>query len=254
MNEDEMMITTAESEHKTKTATGIGRYLTQKIIRKNKIDKLMQYKVHGASYSTLKMNQVSNAMLTNIYTRKSDTFFRFVVVGRADCLPTPVNLRRWFGQQSEANCRRCGRERQQTFAHILNEYTPNYPLMTIRHNQLAKVVRNAIEKHLARELRSEIKENQAIEEIELPEEMRRLRPDMIFERRRETVERRNVGREGEEGGQEQRERKMMEIVEFSCPYGFISREQDTLERVYNQKKQKYAELARELKRQKGEEV
>jgi hypothetical protein len=34
--------------------------------------------------------------------------------------------------------------------------------------------------------------------------------------------------------------KMMEIVKFSCPYGRISHRRDILERVYEEKKQKYA--------------
>jgi hypothetical protein len=32
MNDDEMIITSGESESKSKTATGIGRFLTQKLI------------------------------------------------------------------------------------------------------------------------------------------------------------------------------------------------------------------------------
>jgi hypothetical protein len=86
---DEMVIRTGESEFQTKPAIGIGRFLTQEIVRVKKIIELMKHEVHGASFSTLKMNEVSNSMLTNIYTRRSDAFFRFVVIGRVDCLPTP---------------------------------------------------------------------------------------------------------------------------------------------------------------------
>jgi hypothetical protein len=43
---------------------------------------LIQREAHGASFTTLKENDVSNAMLTNTYTKGSDKFFRFVVVGR----------------------------------------------------------------------------------------------------------------------------------------------------------------------------
>jgi hypothetical protein len=35
-------------------------------------------------------------------------------------------LRRRFGNRQEGICRRCGQERQQTLAHILNECTPMY--------------------------------------------------------------------------------------------------------------------------------
>jgi hypothetical protein len=97
MIEDKMVVKTEESELQISSAVGIGRFLTQKVIRPGKCNKLIEHKVHGASYTTLKENEVSNSMLADIYTRKSDAFFRFVVVARADCLPTPVNLRRWFG-------------------------------------------------------------------------------------------------------------------------------------------------------------
>jgi hypothetical protein len=81
MNDDEMIIKSGESELKTKTATGIGRFLTQKLIRTKKFEKLIQHPVHGASHTTLKNSATSNAMLTDIYTRRSDAFFRFAVVG-----------------------------------------------------------------------------------------------------------------------------------------------------------------------------
>jgi hypothetical protein len=70
-------------------------------------------------------NEVSNLMLTNIYTRRSDASFRFVVMGRTDSPPIPVNLRHWFKDRPEDISPRCGKERQQTLAHILNECTPN---------------------------------------------------------------------------------------------------------------------------------
>jgi 5-keto 4-deoxyuronate isomerase len=86
-----MLVKTEESELITKTAVGIGRFLTQKVVRPDMYKKLITHEVDGATYTTLKGNDVSNSMPTNIYTRRSDTFFRFLVVGRADCLPTPVN-------------------------------------------------------------------------------------------------------------------------------------------------------------------
>jgi hypothetical protein len=121
---------------------------------------LIEHETHGASFTTLKENDVSNATLTNIYMKRSDAFFRFVVVGRADCLPTPANLHRWFPDREYENCHRYGHDLKPTLAHILNECTSNFPLMTSRHNRLASVVRNAIVEYLGIELRSEIQENE----------------------------------------------------------------------------------------------
>jgi hypothetical protein len=94
MLDDKMLVKTEESEVKTNTTVGISRFLTQKVIRTYLYKKLIQHEVQGASYHTVKGNEISNSMLTDIYMRKSDAFFRFTVVGRAECLPTPVSLRR----------------------------------------------------------------------------------------------------------------------------------------------------------------
>jgi hypothetical protein len=96
MIEDKMVVKTEGSELQISSAVGIGRFLTQKVIRPSRYNKLIEHKVHGATYTTLNENNVSNSMLTDIYTRNSDAFFQFDVVGRLDCLPTPANLRRWF--------------------------------------------------------------------------------------------------------------------------------------------------------------
>jgi hypothetical protein len=229
--EREMMrIGTEVLEFKTKTAVGIGRFLTQKIVRPQKIEKLMQHNVHGASFNTLRSNEVSTCMLTNISTKKSDAFFRYVVAARADCLPTPANIGRWYPGRQEGNCRRCGAEGAPTQAHILNACTSNYGQMTKRHNRVVGVVRKAIEEMISGRLRSEIKENTVIEDEGLTEQTRTLRPDLSFEI------------EGEGGGQE------YEIIEFSCPYGYRSRNGDTLMFTHTQKHVKYMQLAEELRR------
>jgi hypothetical protein len=66
---EEMIVRSRELELKTKTAVGIGRFLTQKIVRGKKFEKLIEHEVHGASFTTLKDNKVSNVMLANVYTR-----------------------------------------------------------------------------------------------------------------------------------------------------------------------------------------
>jgi hypothetical protein len=207
----------------------------------------MEHTVHGAGYTTLKENEVSNSMSTDIYTGKLDAFFRFVVVGRVDWLPTRVNLRRWFENREEGTCRRCGQERQQTLAHILNECTPNYPLITKRHNRLANVVRREIGEFIANDLRPEIRENERIERENLPEDLQRLRPDTVFERRRfrpvGEISFYAEGQEAEVGNEE----RIIEMIEFSCLYRYRSRGRDTLKRVHEGKKRKYRRLAMNLR-------
>jgi uncharacterized C2H2 Zn-finger protein len=227
MEDDTMIVTKEALEFKTKTAVGIGRFLTQKIVRPSKLTKLMTHAVHGASYGTLKASEVSNGILTNVYTKKSDAFFRYVVVARADCLATPANIARWFPGRAATPCRHCGNEATPTQAHILNSCTRYFPLMTTRHNNLAGVVRRAIEEMIAVDLDSEIRENTSVPVENLTFESRNLRPDIVFRRR-------------------ENQHQVWEIIEFSCPYGYTNQDGNTLERVFERKTQKYARLAQEI--------
>jgi hypothetical protein len=68
--------------------------------------------------------------------------------------------------------------------------------MTKRHNRLAGIVRRAIVEWAAGDVTSEIRENTTIPEDGLSQEVRDLRPDLVFRRR-------------------ENHREMVEIIEFS---------------------------------------
>jgi hypothetical protein len=225
-----------------KTPEKIGRFLTQNIIRPEKFQKLIEHEVHGAAYTTLKDNPISNRNLIDHKLRRSDAFFRFEVLGRADCLPTPANLGRWF-PESEARipnqCRRCGNEHVMTMAHLLNECTPNFGQITQRHDSVCKVIRESVIRYVGPELSSDIHENVPIGHIGLtdtvPDELKELRPDSVFDRM--------------ENG-----RRVTELIEVTCPYGYISHEVDTLERAFEEKKAKYRDLSIVLSEQLNHKV
>jgi hypothetical protein len=107
--------------------------------------------------------------------------------------------------------------------------------------------------YLENDIRSMIQENEEIRQDGLRDDSRRLRPDMMFERRsRSQRNRRGRRRRDEDDREAQRDQgevadvanelKVMEILGFSCPYGYISHGRDSLERTYEEKKRKYAEL------------
>jgi hypothetical protein len=96
------------------------------------------------------------------------------------------------------------------------------------HNRLVRVLKEAVLKFVDGNVRSDIHENTAIGQEGLPDGLKSLRPDMVFER------------EGRAG-------RAMEILEFSCPYGYVSHERDTLATVYERKKAKYGDLATALR-------
>jgi hypothetical protein len=47
---------------------------------------------HGVTFATFENNLISNRILTNAKTTRSDAFFRLAVAARADILPTPPNI------------------------------------------------------------------------------------------------------------------------------------------------------------------
>jgi hypothetical protein len=220
-----MTLKNSEAELKTKSPAKIGRFLTQRIIRSALAQKVTSHEVKGASFPTLRKNDCSNKFLRNTYTKRSDSFFRFAVAARSDCLATPANIQRWYNLDEEC-CRRCDHNQRPTLAHILNSCPTNFRSMTDRHNRVVRCVKNALEKHIAEDLIGAINENTSIPIDNLSDETRNLRPDIWF-----------IRREGN--------REILEILEFSCPFGHIERNENTLKRTFEFKMNKYLPLANE---------
>jgi hypothetical protein len=91
--------------------------------------------------------------------------------------------------------------------------------MTKWHNQFAGIVRRAIVEWAAGDVTSDIRENATIPEDGRSQEVRDLRPDLVFRRR-------------------ENQREMVEIIEFSCPYGYMTQGENALKRVFEQKRHK----------------
>jgi hypothetical protein len=100
------------------------------------------------------------------------------------------------------------------------------------------------------ELCSQIDENQTIRAIGLSEQTRDQKPDMVFEQ----CSQRRKQRPEEAVPIEEEHVNIIEIIEFSCPYGRISHGQNTLELTYRHKHEKYARLAEELRQLSGKKV
>jgi hypothetical protein len=225
-----------EKEWTAKNALGLGRVLTQNVIRKKWAKKLQEMTTHGASYITLENDKIGNAMLKEVKAMRSDAFYRFTVAARADCLPTPNNIRKWFGGE-DRGCRSCGTNAKQTLFHILNDCRVNYPLMTKRHNKIVDILRKEVEKRIRGSLETNVEENRPMTTVidGLSEETRVLRPDLWFKRRGE-------------GG-----RSTWEIIDVTCPYGRMAHEENTLKRAFDEKQEKY-ECFREIEDLTGEAV
>jgi hypothetical protein len=107
--------------------------------------------------------------------------------------------------------------------------------MTKRYNQLAGIVRRAIVEWVAGDVTSEIRENTTIHEDDLSQEVRDLRPDLVFTRR-------------------ENQREVIDTIELSCPHGYMTQGENVLKRVFELKQGKNRQLAQELSNLRHERV
>jgi hypothetical protein len=195
-------------------------------VRPRKIDTILRKEKYEATFATLEGNIESNEMVIETRTVKSDLVFRLTIAARADALPTLANIQQWY-HPPRTNCQKCNRNLQPTFAHILNGCVGNMTEMTRRHNKVIGVIRKAIEECMKEKSRSKMGDNIVIQEEDLSEEVRSLRPNLkvvtqLFGSSR-TV-----------------------ILDISCASGRISSGANTLEKVCIDMKEERTNLAREI--------
>jgi hypothetical protein len=193
--------------------------------------RLLEKEKHGATFATLGNNLVSNGILTDAKTTKSNAFFQFTVAARANLLPTPAKVEQWY-RRPRSPCLRCGEDAQSTLAYILNGCRGNFAEMTCRHNKVVEMVRRAIVENMVGRIHSAMGENVIIQEEGLSDAVRSLRPDLSFIAVLMGAE-------------------FMVLIDISCPFGRISYGGNTLKKIYVDKLEKYTELARELQRIRG---
>jgi hypothetical protein len=142
-NEDCVVVRGEGSEYIVKTATGLGHFLTQKVLRPQLFRKLGLKEKHGATYATLEKNECWNKILADLKSKTSDAFFRFTVAARADVLPSPAIIDQWNKRPHEG-CYKCHKDCPATLAHVLNACQPMHEEMTRRNTRVARVVCDAI--------------------------------------------------------------------------------------------------------------
>jgi hypothetical protein len=202
------------------------------LIRVQRHRGLIENEVHGATFQTLADNSVSNMMMKNAFAKNSNAFFRFVIAPRTDNLPTPANIKRWYQTEGE-RCGRCGEETVPTLAHILNKCTPGMVKMTEIHNALSGLIKKALMKQMGAKITNGVFDNVTVPIEGLSKEVSRKKPGLWFIS--------NI-----EG------KCRLELVEFTCPYGYISQPDDqrnkmhSLEEAYRKKHAKYTRIAEEI--------
>jgi hypothetical protein len=135
-------------------------------------------------------------------------------------------------------CWRCGRDKLPTLAHILNGCQALLPKATERHNGLVGLVKKAVWEQMEDKITEGIYDNLQLPIEELSNESKRLRPDLSFVT---TIN----------------GRRQMELIEFTCPYGYIKQpdehgiRKNSMQLAFNKKHTKYAQLAEEIRAKAG---
>jgi hypothetical protein len=162
--QNEVIIGNSEKEIATNSPRKIGDFLTQKIIRPTLTQKMIAHPDKGASFSTLENSKWSNKFLRNTYSQRSNAFYRFAIAARTHSLPTLANISKWYPAETiDDTCHRCNLSQKSTIVHILNGCTHNFPLITNRHNRVARCVKRSIENLIPRDIIDPINENTPIQ-------------------------------------------------------------------------------------------
>jgi hypothetical protein len=101
---EEIIVRTDTLKYKTQIAVSLGRLLTWKLIRPRRLDSPLPHEIYGGNFAMRRANEISNTILINVRARRTDAFYRYVVIAGADCRPTLVNIERWNGRTAE-QCR-----------------------------------------------------------------------------------------------------------------------------------------------------
>jgi hypothetical protein len=200
--------------------------------------KLQSLALRGHSFHSLEKSPCSNFFIGNCKAPTSDGIVKFAIRARTNSLPTRVILKK-ARRVRDDSCLMCTRRQPETLQHVLNGCRKRFQKMTYRHNQICKILAQAILKHQHRPI---IKYNSTIilpqKRQRLPEDTRILKPDIWFER------------EGE-----------LFIIEVTIPYGSKTRhnihtdeEEESLEELSTlevrrmEKERKYRKLVEDCER------
>jgi len=158
--------------------------------------------------------------------------YKFMIKGRTNTLNTPANLFKW-GLAESNTCPCCGKAG--TLHHKLNNCKPCMSTFTVRHNNIAKVIREEIQKQYSYNCYKESSQislqelmNNNEYQHELRDENKRLKPDIHF---LDTVT------------------DTINIIEITCPYNQMTQVNNefvnTLVHRQETKEMKYRSLKEE---------
>ncbi|WP_334097073.1 reverse transcriptase domain-containing protein, partial [Helicobacter typhlonius] len=176
--------------------------------------------MHLHAFYSLKDNPLSSKFLIKQQYPMNDTIVKFAIKARTNNLGTPEFDELINGKEHTPcpNCLKHGKSCIQSLSHILNGCICKYPEYTGRHNRIQSIIVQHVKELPDVE---EIYTDNSIHLPGIPEELARLRPDIIawIKNRSKCI-----------------------IIEISIPYASKQWNADTLETAYNHKMNKYSSL------------
>jgi hypothetical protein len=190
-----------------------------KIIRKKHHDGLMNNNYSGHSFKFIQDSDYANYFMGDYRNRLNDNIRKWIIKARCNALYTgSVAEKKNNDNGNRPHCPYCGTTDKDTLMHRLNGCKGNLSEQTIRHDNVQYIILSLMSKKY-KSFHFMINRSVNIEGKHLEEPYNRLKPDI-------------VGWDS----------KRIFLVEFSIPYANISHGEDSLEKVYNEKRDKYQGL------------
>ena len=184
----------------------------------------------GHTFINLENEAYANTFISDYHHPLNDNIRSWLIKARCNILYTGKKAIKINHQVTEncPKCPYCWTKDDDTLSHRINGCKSNLQAQTKRHNSVQNVIIDIV-KQRRKDLTFKINSSVMIDNIQLSEEYRRLKPDITLWNERELY-----------------------VVEISCPYGNITKDDNdndinTLDKVYQQKMEKYASLIEECK-------
>ena len=201
-----------------------------KRLRKSYQEMLISNQGIGHTFINLENEPYANVFMSDYRHPMNDTIRSWIVKARCNLLFTGKKAIKYSNQpiQNCPKCPYCWTTEEDTIMHRLNGCKSNLQAQTKRHNSVQNVIIDFV-KDRRKDLTFKINSSVMIDNVQLSEEYRRLKPDITLWNDNELY-----------------------IVEISCPYGNMTKDDEgneinSLDKVYKQKVEKYANLVNECR-------
>ena len=179
----------------------------------------------GHSFVDIKESPYANKFIGDYKHPLNDTIARWIIKARCNMLFTgALALKTKVSAEMIPCCPYCGTKGGDTISHRLNGCLNSRTAQTKRHNNIQNIILSYMAPRLGEEMHRRTNITVNLDGKHIDEEYKDLKPDIVAWDKDKII-----------------------LVEFSCPYANYGRNGSTLEKVYQEKRTKYANLVKACK-------